>query len=82
MAVEAEVEEGQEAKAACQPCMPTQEEVDLHNVTHVPYRNWCPFCVAGKAKANPHFKRDNSVADSANVVSIDYAFWGTSESQP
>ncbi len=79
---EAAIEEGQDAKAACQPCKPTQEEVDLHNVTHVPFRNWCPFCVMGKAKANPHFKRDDTAVDVANVVSIDYAFLGTGDNQP
>ncbi len=38
----------------CQPCqergikkmldprLPTQAEVDDHNLTHLPYRNWCP----------------------------------------
>ena len=26
---------------------PTPEEVELHNATHMPYRSWCKFCVAG-----------------------------------
>ena len=68
--------EGQDAKVACVPCMPTQEEVDAHNATHVPFRSWCPFCVAGKAKANPHFKKDSERAKIENTVSLDYAFIG------
>ena len=32
------------------PRLPTQKEVDEHNLTHVPYRNWCPHCVKGAAR--------------------------------
>ena len=69
-------EEGEEAKVACAPCMPTQEEVERHSTTHVPFRSWCVFCVAGKAKANPHFKRNAETVQGENVVSLDYAFIG------
>ena len=71
-----ENQEGLEAKVACAPCMPTQEEVERHNATHIPFRSWCPFCVAGKAKANPHYKKDSDRVCSENVVSLDYAFMG------
>jgi thiol-disulfide isomerase/thioredoxin len=70
------LEEGSEARIACRPCMPTQDEVERHNATHVPFRSWCPYCVAGKAKANPHYKRVESRGANDNVVSIDYAFIG------
>ena len=53
--------------------MPSQEEIDVHNATHIPFRNWCAFCVAGKAKEDPHFKKDD-VSVMENVVSLDYAF--------
>ena len=29
---------------------PSQHDVDIHNLTHLPFRNWCPHCVKGKAK--------------------------------
>ena len=70
------IEDGETAKLACVPCMPTHEEVEAHNATHVPFRSWCAFCVAGKAKANPHFKGSNKVVQGENVVSLDYAFIG------
>ena len=70
------IEDGETAKLACVPCMPTHEEVEAHNATHVPFRSWCAFCVAGKAKANPHFKGNNKVVQGENVVSLDYAFIG------
>ena len=36
------------------PKEPSREEVDEHNVTHTPYRSWCPHCVSGRAKDYPH----------------------------
>ena len=71
-----ESEESEVVKVACMPCMPTQEEVEIHNATHFPFRSWCKFCVAGKAKANPHWKKDDSRAQGEHVVSLDYAFLG------
>ena len=38
-----ESEDSDKVKVACAPCMPTQEEVDLHNTTHYPFRSWCKF---------------------------------------
>ena len=57
----------------CKPCLPSQEEVDIHSATHIPFRNWCAFCVAGKAKEDPHFKKDEHEV-LENVVSLDYGF--------
>ena len=36
------------------PSPPSRQEALEHAMTHLPYRNWCPFCVRGKAKAHPH----------------------------
>ena len=32
---------------------PTAEEVEQHMATHIPFREWCPHCVAGKSKIGP-----------------------------
>ena len=29
---------------------PTSEEMRAHRATHIPFRNWCPECVAGRGK--------------------------------
>jgi hypothetical protein len=42
--------EGREAKVMRDPGAPTQSEIYKHNMTHVPFRSWCPACVAGMAK--------------------------------
>ena len=39
------------------PKLPTQKEIDEHCLTHLPFRNWCPHCVAGKGKMAPHYKQ-------------------------
>ena len=28
------------------PVLPSKAEVEHHNLTHLPYRSWCPHCVA------------------------------------
>ena len=48
-------EEAQAAKIARVSDMPSQEEVEIHNLSHLPYRSWCPHCVKGKAKGAAHF---------------------------
>ena len=53
---------------------PSAREVEEHNATHVPFRNWCPFCVAGKAKEEPHHRRDSDRVDDLHVVSMDYVY--------
>ena len=35
---------------------PSQEEVERHNLTHLPFRNWCPHCMKGRGKEAPHYK--------------------------
>ena len=38
------------------PGQPTAEELETHNVTHLPHRAWCPICVKNAAQNNPHKK--------------------------
>ena len=40
------------------PRLPTEAEVDEHNLTHLPFRNWCPHCVRGRGKEWPNKKVD------------------------
>ena len=34
-------------KKMIDPTLPSQEEIDLHELTHLPFRNWCRHCVKG-----------------------------------
>ncbi len=54
---------------------PRQEEVDEHNVNHIPFRSWCAHCFKGKANNQGHSSSASGSHESeVPVVSIDYAF--------
>ncbi len=54
--------EGRRPKMRKPPLGVSQKERDEHNLTHTPFRSWCPFCVAGRAKQWPHLKiKDDDV---------------------
>ena len=70
---EQEVEEAKPAKLLRDPAAPTQQEIDAHEATHLPYRSWCAVCVAGRRDNAPHkpmADEDRSVPE----VGMDYCF--------
>ena len=53
------------------PGLPSNAEVEHHNLTHLPYRSWCPFCVAARRKNNAHFaNRGEGVQSLCSVPTI------------
>ena len=42
------------AKAYPAPKFPSAEEVEAHNLTHLPYRSWCKWCVMSRRPNAPH----------------------------
>ena len=38
------------------PDDPMIEEVNQHNLTHCPYRSWCPICVEAQGGEDPHYR--------------------------
>ena len=56
------------------PYQPTQAEIDNHNLTHLPYRTWCPVCVKAKGKASGHRSVESHHNAGVPVISADYAF--------
>ena len=67
-------DEGQSPKFKCIPCMPTQSEIHLHDLSHLPYRNWCPICVRSKAKEDPHRRHPDGHNEEHGlpIISMDY----------
>ena len=57
------------------PRLPSQREVEAHNLTHVPYRNWCPHCVRARGRDLDHRR---SLQDERKIpeFSFDYCFLG------
>ena len=64
--------EGQEARPLIAHDRPSQEEVDKHNIAHVPYRPWREHCVKGKADAAGHHRRRAN--REVPEISMDYMF--------
>ena len=62
------------------PKLPSRQEAEEHCLTHLPYRNWCAFCVQGKGKSAPHFK-NHSRTDGLAEVHFDYCFLSTEGDQ-
>jgi len=54
--VEKEVAEHGRRQAAKMndPKVPSQAEVEAHNLTHLQFRSWCKHCVRGRGKELPH----------------------------
>ena len=55
--VEDESGEAREPRMLRDPGAPTEAEVEQHNVTHLPFRAWCPACVEGKTCDWKHRKQ-------------------------
>ena len=50
-------EEARVPKVLKSPFQPTAQEVAERNLTHLPFRNWCPHCIMGKARNVSHKKQ-------------------------
>jgi hypothetical protein len=68
-------EGNQFVKKMIDPKLPSQKDVEEHNLTHLPYRNWCPVCVRSKGKEMGH----RTATDKERTISeycFDYCFPG------
>ena len=75
---ETEEESGEvrNSRKAGQPRMPTKQEKDEHERTHVPFRSWCEHCVRGQASEYKHstVKGVNAEEEIPRVI-LDYCFF-------
>ena len=62
--------EGTKAKAVEAPKQPTQQEILEHNVTHLPYRSWCPICVQARGKQNSHPQQHSKLP----ITQLDFGY--------
>ena len=49
---------------------PTPQQIAEHNLTHLPYRNWCPICVQGKGRQDNYKKQQSRQP----VIQVDFAY--------
>ena len=64
-----EVEEEADAPQIVRdPRKPTKFEVERHNLTHLPFRDWRPHCVRGKFNNSPHKAKVEKEEDELEEV--------------
>ena len=68
-------ERAEDIKRLIDPRKPTKEEVDLHDLFHLPYRNWCPVCVKAKGKELDH-RKSAEEPRGLSEYAFDYCFPG------
>ena len=65
--------EAKSARTQRSPEPPTDAARMAHNSTHVPIREWCPFCVASRERSSPHRQAVvNKTADTLPKFQTDY----------
>lgn len=73
-----DVEEGVKAKEIRQPHQPSRLEIEEHELTHVPFREWCVHCCKGKSRNNAHKtnkdKQEEDAENAVTTVSMDYMY--------
>ena len=61
------------------PGEPSENERRLHELTHLPYRDWCEHCVKSKGRQSHAVKKKN---DRQPVIQIDFSFMATENDLP
>ena len=56
------------------PKLPNRAEVEEHQKTHLPFRNWCKHCVRGRGVEEPHKRQKEEVG--MPEIHVDFMFMG------
>ena len=76
----AEAEDAREPITIRAPYRVSREEREQHELTHIPYRAWCPYCVRGRGRNSPHCSRSEELKRSGVPrISLDYFFMSTKD---
>ena len=67
--------EGRAVRQLADPRLPSQAEIDLHDLTHLPYRNWCAVCVRCRGRDLDH-RRAVDEERGVSEYAFDYCFPG------
>ena len=70
-------EEARPTRTITRPTAPTQEEIDRHYVDHLPYRDWCPYCVEAFGRERAHHSHHTDER-GIPLVSLDYMYMAKS----
>jgi len=63
-------------KRMLDPRMPSKDKVEGHELTHLPFRSWCPHCVRGRGVETSHRM---AVRDKGAIpeIHVDFCFLGS-----
>ena len=62
------------------PFRVSREEREAHEITHTPYRSWCPYCVRGRGRNTPHRLRSEDAKHSGiPKIAMDYVFMSVAD---
>jgi hypothetical protein len=75
-----EPEEARVPKVLKSPFQLTAQEVEERNLTHLPFRNWCPQRIMGEARNIPH-KKQKDMEHLVPHIHVDYGFLGAEEDE-
>ena len=73
-------EENIVVKAIKEPQRPSKAAIAEHELTHIPFRDWCVHCQRGKCVNNPHRSLDKNLDEEREpgvptTISIDYGYF-------
>ena len=71
-----EEEEWRKPKTLTSPMRVTAEEKTLHELTHIPYKPWCKYCVLARARNMAQGGKIEETEGGVTRVSMDYHFMG------
>ena len=66
------ISEAREPGALREPHLPSKAEIADHYRHHIPFRNWCPVCLAAAGREEPH--RRNAMDREGEEVTPTFAF--------
>eukprot|EP00971_Amphidinium_carterae_P138898 2752827-Amphidinium_carterae.4 len=52
------------------PQEPSRAEIELHSLTHMLFRSWCPICVRSKGRGGYH----KGTVKARSVIQMVYAY--------
>ena len=68
-------DEARKPKMRRSPEEPTRQEREEHELTHLPFRSWCPCCIAGKARQWAHKRRANEKEEGDETPEMHLDYW-------
>ena len=54
------------------PTLPSQSEIEQHEIDHIPHENWCEYCVSVFGREQPHVA--STKPRDIPIISLDYCF--------